>query len=230
MTYRYQKTLKSVAFALICCLANLFVFSSMPGATVLAQTSNSQMVTGVLDISGTRDVLLNGNKVSDGATVLSGSEIKVQDTSSAAVTFDRLGKLAVGCRSTVRLTFTMSQIEVTVLSGYARLVTNQGVTGALINPDGQVFKTDSALATSAVATTAPNPCGQLGIATVGGAAGAGGAGAGTAGATGLFGLGAVATAALIGGVVVAAAVIAYEVRKKPKCKDLRVSEVRPCKA
>jgi len=224
MTYRYQKTLKSVAFALICCLANLFVFSSMPGATVLAQTSNSQMVTGVLDISGTRDVLLNGNKVSDGATVLSGSEIKVQDTSSAAVTFDRLGKLAVGCRSTVRLTFTMSQIEVTVLSGYARLVTNQGVTGALINPDGQVFKTDSALATSAVATTAPNPCGQCCIPTVGGAAGAG-----TAGATGLFGLGALATAALIGGGVVAAAAIAYAVRTR--CNDLpaqAVSNVRPC--
>lgn len=228
---RYQKTLKSIAQVLMICILNLYVFCSLPGTTVLAQTPNPKVATGLLNIFGTRDVLLNGNKVSDGATVLSGGEIQVQDSGSAAVTLDRLGRLDVGCRSAVRLTFTMGQIEVTVLSGYARLVTNQGVTGTLIAPDGQAFKTDPALATSAVATTTPNPCGPLGIPTVGGAAGAGVAGAGTAGATGLFGLGALATAALIGGGVVAAAAIAYAVTGGTECNNLTaqtVSNVTPC--
>ena len=228
----YKNMSKSITIALIYCLISLYIFSGVPGGVVFAQTSASQTTTGVLEISGSKYVLLNENKTPRGTTVLTGAKIETQNNNGAMVNFDRLGRLEIGCRSSVRLTYSQDQIEATVLSGYARLVTNQGVSGTLITPDNQTLKTDPSLPTSTVETATANACGPLVFPT--GAAAAGAAGAATAGVAttgGLFGLGAVSTALIFIGAPVAGVAIALAARNGPPCDRLpiqAVSNVRAC--
>lgn len=220
----HQNLFRSMTVGLIYCLVSFYIFSATPGSIVSAQTPASQMVTGILDISGAKFVLLNGNKTPKGTTVLSGAQLETENANGAMVTFDRLGRIEVGCRSSVKLNFTAERVEVTVLSGFARLVTNQGIMGTLITPDAMELKTDASLPTSTVETSTQNPCGPLVFAAVPAA----GAAAGVATTGGLFGLGWVATAILAIAAPVTAAAIVVAAAGGSSCDPQAVSNVIPC--
>lgn len=204
MSAGYQKMYRLVTAAIIYCLLSVCILNTVPGGSVLAQTPASQTSSQILEITGGNYILLNNNRVPEGTTVPTGAQIQTEGAKRALIRFERLGSLEIGCRSSLTLAYTNDQVEVTVLSGYAQLTTNQGVSGTIILPGGRTVKTDSSLPTSTVETLDKNPCAAVppgAVATGGGAA-----------AGGLFGLGTLTTILLGGavGLTVAGFIIAGE--------------------
>jgi hypothetical protein len=155
-------------------------------------------IMGTLRTRDNKPVLVNGNKVNSGTTIVSGSRIQSPEKTGATVEIASLGRLDFAPKTDFVVTFEASKITVRLKAGYVVLTTKQGISGIVTTPDGKAFETDSSKLSSVVARTAgalgPEasvPIGAAGglstgaaAATVGGAGAAVVGGAAAAGSNG----------------------------------------------
>jgi hypothetical protein len=136
------------------------------------------ILTGTLRTRANKPVLVNGNKVNSGTTILSGARIQSPDKVGATVDLASLGKLDFAPNTDFVVTFDASNIWVRLKAGYVVLTTRKGISGIVTTPDGKVVETDRSKLSSVIARTpgalgpeAAMPIGAVGVGT-GAAAGA----------------------------------------------------------
>lgn len=163
MNKKFSKTLKIIFFSLVA-LATVYAIEKTPVTKKDVKDLNpSQILSGILKISGPEEVAVNGNKAPDGTTILSNSNIKTPASTEAQVILNKLGSVEIGCGSTAVVTFTENQIQVNMVNGYARLVTNQGINGTLTLTNNEILRTTTSLPTSFVESANVKPgCSAVG--------------------------------------------------------------------
>jgi hypothetical protein len=149
---------------------------------------------GTLRTRDNKPVLVNGNKVSSGTTILSGARIQSPNKVGATVDLASLGRLDFAPDTDFVVTFDAGKVSVRLKAGYVVLTTRKGISGIVTTPDGKAFETDSSKLSSVVART----LGALGPEASVPIGAAGGLGGGAAAAT-LGGVG----AAVVGGAAAA---------------------------
>lgn len=127
---RINKTLWLRNVVASCLVLAIFTSSSM---VALAKTGNT-LFAGELIISGHTlnnfepIVSLNGENVSSGRTIFSGSQIVTPEDSSATIKLGKLGSLTLAPSSTLNLNFNENSITGTLSSGDVQVFNNEGVT------------------------------------------------------------------------------------------------------
>ena len=111
-------------------------------------------IMGTLRTRDNKPVLVNGNKVSTGTTILSGSRIQSPDKIGATVDVASLGRLDFAPNTDFVVTFDASKITVRLKAGYMVLTTRKGICGMVTTPEGKAFETDCSKLSSVVARTA----------------------------------------------------------------------------
>jgi hypothetical protein len=165
---------------------------------------------GTLRTRDNKPVLVNGNKVSSGTTILSGARIQSPNKVGATVDLASLGRLDFAPNTDFVVNFDAGKVSVRLKAGYVVLTTRKGISGIVTTPDGQAFETDSSKLSSVVARTV----GALGPEASVPIGAAGGLGGGAAAAT-LGGVG----AAVVGGVAAAGS--------NGRASDLSTDKPRP---
>ena len=103
--------------------------------------SKARATYGKLVTLGDRGIIVNGNTVRSGATILSGTQIETPSDVSASLQLWPLGRLEIAPRTSLLLSYAANQITVTLSQGCAVLTTYSGVTGTLTLPQGIVKQT-----------------------------------------------------------------------------------------
>ena len=204
----YKRIVRPITLLVLFSLVTA-VIGTGTSLSVKSQTpSASQPINAVLTVKGS--VTVNGIDGVDGTIVFSDSRIESKEDSSASINIPGMANVDIGCSSVVKISYGQNLVEVTVISGYARLLANKGVKGMLMWSGGKPRLTDPSMTTSAVDSGVPNICGPVGKSAV------------PVGNNGLWAL-------LFGGA--GAAVVAIILARGPKCDELpsqAVSNVRPC--
>ena len=134
-----SKTWSRKSMAALVAIAVWSVYSMVvlaaPGAKASAE----------LSVSG--NVTVNGEKMSSGGTVFSDSTITTENQSSATVNISKLGHVALGANSSLRISFADNTLTALLETGTANVSTLAGVTVNLTTQDGSVV-VDGSQATS----------------------------------------------------------------------------------
>jgi len=145
-------------------------------------------IMGTLRTRDNKPVLVNGNKVSSGTTILSGARIQSPEKVGATVDLPSLGRLDFAPNTDFVVTFDASKVSVRLKAGYVVLTTRKGISGVVTTPDGKAFETDSSKLSSVIGRTAgalgPEasvPIGAAGGMSAGAGATVGGVGAAVVG-------------------------------------------------
>jgi hypothetical protein len=145
-------------------------------------------IMGTLRTRDNKPVLVNGNKVRSGTTVISGAHIQSPEKTGATVEVASLGRLDFAANTDFVVTFDAGKITVRLKAGYLVLTTRKGINGVVTTPDGKAFETDSTKLSSVIARTAgalgPEasvPVGAAGGMSTGASATVGGVGAAVVG-------------------------------------------------
>jgi len=126
MTSR-NRSRKSIAFAVA--IAVLSVYSM-----VALAKPGQQKNAGELSVSG--QVTVNGQAAISGATVFSDSVITTAANSSAVVSLGKLGRVELLPNTTVKLSFTDSNISASLDAGRLQVATSSGVSAIVTTKDG----------------------------------------------------------------------------------------------
>lgn len=86
--------------------------------------------------SGGKQILIDGNSVSAGTTVFSGTFLRTLDSVSATILLEPAGKLDIAPNTALRIFFDFKKIEVELEQGCVILTTNQGTSGMIKTPAG----------------------------------------------------------------------------------------------
>jgi len=124
-----KKTWSRKFVAILVAAAVLSVYSMLTLATTGARS-------GELSVIG--DVSVNGQKVTSGGTIFSGSAIVTAKDSSATVSLGKLGRIELSAGTSLRLSFVDNAIVGLLDSGRARISTPAGVSVNLTTKDGAV--------------------------------------------------------------------------------------------
>jgi len=124
-----KKTWSRKFVAVLVAAAILSVYSMLTLATTGARS-------GELSVIG--DVSVNGQKVTSGGTIFSGSAIVTAKDSSATVSLGKLGRLELTANASIRLSFVDNAIVGLLDSGRARVSTPAGVSVNITTKDGSV--------------------------------------------------------------------------------------------
>jgi hypothetical protein len=111
-------------------------------------------IMGTLRTRDNKPVVVNGNKVNSGTTIMSGSHIQSPEKTGATVDVPSLGRLDFAPKTDFVVTFDAGKITVRLKVGYVVLTTRKGITGIVTTPDGKAFETDSTKLSSVIARTA----------------------------------------------------------------------------
>jgi hypothetical protein len=113
------------------------------GHLSLAVAVTVPQISAKLITSGAVPVTVNGNSTQGGATILSGAVIETPDNVVATIQVGDLGELELQPGSIAVIEFDGKNVKVTLRRGCARLTTNKGATGAIVDSQGNVFTTNS---------------------------------------------------------------------------------------
>lgn len=164
MTPTCRKISRLAALLVALCVTNVYVFA---GPVVDTNSAHAQQTGGTLTTTDNKQVLVNGNRVGAGTTVLPNSSIETPAGVGASVQLG-FAEVSIAPDSEVVLDFQSgTEVTVTLKRGCAVIRTQGNATGMIIRPDG----TSVATGTGKVA----NACDREGAATP--AATAGGVGA-----------------------------------------------------
>lgn len=153
MRSSWKVACQAVALFLTFVLMQVYVMATPPAtdSTTGEAASNAQpstMLFGRLSAFGAEKVVVNGNQVTTGTTILSGAQLQTPNGTAATVTLASAGKLDIAPNSNVVVTFDSASASVNVISGDAMLTTNEGVKGSLTAADGKTELADGRSATS----------------------------------------------------------------------------------
>jgi hypothetical protein len=109
----------------------------------LAIVFAAPQISGKLITSGGLPVTVNGNSAQSGATILSGAVIEAPDNVVATIQVGDLGELELQPGSIAVIEFDGKNIKVTLRRGCARLTTNKGTSGSVVDYQGRVFTSNS---------------------------------------------------------------------------------------
>lgn len=128
-------------------------------------------LTGKLRTRNNKPVLVNSHKAGSGTTILSGAQIQCPAKIGATVDLGRLGRLDMAPKTDLRISFSATEVNIQLTSGYVVLSTRKGISGTVTTSEGTVFRTDSSMASSVVARTkgseGPETAAQIGAAAGG---------------------------------------------------------------
>jgi hypothetical protein len=133
----YRNILRVVALITSCCVAHIYVFA---GTTVPASAFTPQ-TGGTINTTNNQPVVVNGNNVKPGTTVLSGSTIETPAGVGATVQLG-FAEVSISPGSEIILDFTPgTNVTVTLRHGCAVIRTVGNAQGRIIRPDGSSVPT-----------------------------------------------------------------------------------------
>lgn len=213
MTLRQRKAFKALALLLAFAVAQISVQATFAGPTERAAVSTvsaAQPITARLTTRGNQPILVNGNNLSSGGTILTGATIETPDGVSATINLGPLGSLDLAPNTKVQLEYDdQGNVRVKLLQGCAILRTKKNTNGEIDTDQGAAGKNDRKSGGALDVCLPPGSNSAIvnqGAAANAGAGAGGGAAPAAAGAApaaggqgGLFGLGKAATIAIIAG-------------------------------
>lgn len=231
MTVRQRKAFKALALLLAFSVAQVGVQATFAGPNsvrngLAAPSLAPQAITARLTTRGNQPILVNGNNLSSGGSILTGATIETPEGVGATINLGPLGSLDLAPNTRVQLEYdNQGNVKVTLLQGCAILRTKKNANGQIDTSQGTAGKNDRAKGGALDVCFPPGsnaPVVNQGAAANAGAGAGGGAAAGATGGAapaaggtsgGLFGLGTEATVAIIGGAAAAAIIIPLAVRR-----------------
>jgi hypothetical protein len=128
----YSKFLRVVALLTACCVAQLYVFA---GPSVPPQTG------GTLKTTNNQPVIVNGNNVTPGTTILSGSTVETPERVGANIELG-FAEVDIAPGSSLVLDFTPNvNVKVTLKQGCVTLRMKSDAQGTIVTPDGAATAT-----------------------------------------------------------------------------------------
>lgn len=159
-----------------------------------------QQIVARLKTRNNQPIMVNGQSMATGASILSGATIETAADQSATVNVGPLGSLDISPNTKVILTFEQGKLNAEVIYGCVILTARKSTTGEITTEKGSIGKTDPAAGGAlemCYTQGAAAPVVGRGVAQGAGAAAGSTAGATAAGGGGLFGLGVPATIAIV---------------------------------
>jgi len=154
MTPTHKNIFRAAAMALALCVANVYVFA---GPVVDSGAAYAPQTGGTLTTTDNKQVLVNGNRVGSGTTVLPNTSIETPAGVGASVQLG-FAEVTIAPGSDIVLDFEPgTEVTVTLKRGCVVIRTQGNATGMIIRPDG----TSVATGTGRVA----NACDREGAAT-----------------------------------------------------------------
>lgn len=144
MTSAHRKTTISIALFLIFCLTHVYVMAGFVEPQITAAIPQTQQKsTGKLITSGSNPVLVNGNKVQTGMTILSGATLEIPVESVADVKVGLVGSVYLAAETKATLDFNRSSIKVNLIEGCVSLNTSKETSGAVYTSEGRVAASET---------------------------------------------------------------------------------------
>ncbi|HEV7858415.1 MAG TPA: hypothetical protein VGO91_07280 [Pyrinomonadaceae bacterium] len=150
MTARHHKAFSAIALFLVFSVTQVYVQASLVASTPNNSKGATALVSGKLATRSGGLIKLNGNDVGPGTTILSGAQIQTPAEIGATVQLGKLGKVDLAPETSLTLSFSQSNVDVKLDSGYVVLTTMKGIDGTLTTPNGVVSKSDPAKASTLV--------------------------------------------------------------------------------
>jgi hypothetical protein len=139
MTIVKRQASKSLALFLV--VSTLALYSS--ATTTIAQTQT----VGILSTTGNRNIQVNKNDASTGATIIDGAMLETSDCVSAVVRLwpvgaaqseaNEIGRVELSNNSSAVVNYSADKISVTLTRGCAIVRARQNVEGFISTPDGK---------------------------------------------------------------------------------------------
>lgn len=139
MMPKNQKITKAVALFLAISISQLYVQVS---ATAQDPATPAPQTLGKLFTSGNRDILVNKQEASTGATILDGALLETPDCVTATVRIGPLDEVNLATNTIAVINYSSGKVNVTLKQGCARVRVQQGVDGLILTPDGKTTPAD----------------------------------------------------------------------------------------
>jgi hypothetical protein len=180
MISRYRNILKLVALLTALCVMQIYVFAETTNSATLTApgVATSPQTSGTLRTTGAQPITVNGNSVTPGTTILSGSTIETPTGVGATINLGSLGSVDLAPNTRVVLEFSNGQIKVNLTQGCLILRHKSGVYAEIDNAQGKLAASDPNPTTAGALDVCQQPGAPAAIINQGAAANAG-AGAGT---------------------------------------------------
>jgi hypothetical protein len=144
MNARYTNTVRAVSLFTICCIVHLCLVAAPASAAVTANDIDAvpqPQANGTLKTTNNQPVIVNGNSVRPGTTILSGATIQTPSGVSAIINLG-FATVDISPDSEVLLEFTADgNVKVTLKSGCVLITTQGSAQGTIISPDGSITTT-----------------------------------------------------------------------------------------
>ena len=134
MIPKKQKVTKALALFLAFSISQLYVLSS---AYAQDTATPAPQILGKLFTSGNRDILVNKNEASTGATILDGALLETSDCVTATVRLGPLDEINLATNTIAVINYSSGKVQVTLKQGCARVRVQQSVDGTILTPDGR---------------------------------------------------------------------------------------------
>jgi hypothetical protein len=142
MILKRQKLVKAVALLLAFSVFQLYaqanrVVAAGPETSIQDPATPAPQATGKLSTTANRNILVDRNEASTGATILDGATLQTSDCVSATVRFGPLDEVSLGINSVAVINYGAGKLRVTLKQGCAIVRTGPDVEGTIDTPDGK---------------------------------------------------------------------------------------------
>lgn len=143
MRPNWKKVSRGLALFVAFALMQVYVLATptVPDKTV-SNAGAGATLFGRLSTLGQGKVIVNGNAVATGTTILSGSQLQTPEATGATILLGSAGKLDIAPKTNLTLSFDQSSIIVNVTAGDALLTANEGVRASFTTPGGKTKVSD----------------------------------------------------------------------------------------
>lgn len=141
MISKYERTIKAGALFLVFCVSPAYVQANLtePAMTTPGAASNMAPggeLAGRLTTRRNKFILVNGNRVGSGATILSGAQLQTPDGVGATVLLPATGKIDIAPKTNLTVAFHKGHVGISLAAGCLILTTDAGTKGAVKTPQG----------------------------------------------------------------------------------------------
>lgn len=138
----WRKIFRAVTLLTACCVAHFYVFAATPAALPGdAASTFLPQAGGTLNTTNNQPVLVNGNSVKSGTTVLSGSNVETPAGVGATVQLG-FAEIEIAPETQLVLDFTPDgHVKVTLTHGCVTVRVKGSAEGTIITPDGHTTST-----------------------------------------------------------------------------------------
>jgi hypothetical protein len=137
MTLRNRKAVKAIALLLVFSIAQIYVQANFAVTSLARKASvfpTTQASTARITTRGNQPILVNGNNVSSGGTLLTGATIETPDAVGATIDLGPLGTIDLAPNTKIELQFEDGKIRVKIIQGCVIVKPKKG-TAATVDTD-----------------------------------------------------------------------------------------------